>query len=133
MTSDLPDGCSVSVSVIVALWTEIGPIKIPRPKNAFSALFEQTGYHLSLGIQLTEAATQNVQIGHGTTKWSKGVAMSSGGGDVDEDCLDGSRVGGGSEFQDAAEGGVFQIIRAEHLQGNRGASAGISVPSGNTT
>ena len=59
--------------------------------------------------------------------------MSSGGGDVDEDCLDGSSVGGVCKFQDAAEGGVFQIIRAEHLQGNRGAGAGISVPAGNKT
>ena len=116
--SDLPDGCSVSFSVILALWTEIVPIKISRPKIAFSALFEQTGNHLSLGIQLTEAATQNVQFGHGTPEWSKGAAMSSGGGDVDEECLDGGRVGGVCEFQDAAEGGVFQIIRAEHLQGN---------------
>ena len=81
-------------------------------------MFEQTGNHLSLGIQLTEVATQNAQLEHGTTEWSKGAAMPSDGGDVDEECLDGGRVRGVCEFQDEAEGGVFQIIRAEHLQGN---------------
>ena len=55
-------------------------------------------------------------------------------GDMDEERIDRGRIAGARDFQDEAEAAPdLKIIRAERLQGNRRAGAGISVPSGKSS
>ena len=55
-------------------------------------------------------------------------------GDVDEERIDRGRIAGACDFEDEAEAATdLKIIRAERLQGNRRAGAGISVPPGKSS